>query len=143
MIANAKKMRQAAACACTAKFLLLLPRIQEQARFAFRHEGEEQREELIVEVVANCWAAYGHRPRTVGNTDRHTVLTRLPRSMSFFTLALQRRPTLSHNVTVKTQIRDPAAIQAACQRRTTSPARAGHPSPVHQLGHETGHPAGG
>ena len=52
------KMRQAAVCACTAKFLSLLPQIQEQARFAFRREGGEQREELIAEVVANCWAAF-------------------------------------------------------------------------------------
>jgi hypothetical protein len=57
MIAKANKMRQAAVCACTAKFLSLLPQIQEQARFAFRREGGEQREELIAEVVANCWAA--------------------------------------------------------------------------------------
>jgi hypothetical protein len=58
MIAKANKMRQAAVCACTAKFLSLLPQIQEQARFAFRREGGEQREELIAEVVANCWAAF-------------------------------------------------------------------------------------
>lgn len=58
MIANAKTMRQAAVCACTAKFLSLLPQIQEQARFAFRHTGAEQRQELIAEVVANCWAAF-------------------------------------------------------------------------------------
>lgn len=58
MIANAKTMQQAAACACTAKFLSLLPQIQEQARFAFRHEGAEQRDELIAEVVANCWVAF-------------------------------------------------------------------------------------
>jgi len=58
MIANAKKMRQAAVCACTTKFLSLLPQIQDQARFAFRHEGAEQREELIAEVIANCWAAF-------------------------------------------------------------------------------------
>ena len=57
MIAKANEMRQAAVCACTAKFLSLLPQIQEQARFAFRREGGEQREELIAEVVANCWAA--------------------------------------------------------------------------------------
>jgi len=58
MIAKANEMRQAAVCACTAKFLSLLPQIQEQARFAFRREGGEQREELIAEVVANCWAAF-------------------------------------------------------------------------------------
>jgi hypothetical protein len=58
MIANANQMRQAAVCACTANFLSLLPQIQEQARFAFRREGGEEREELIAEVVANCWAAF-------------------------------------------------------------------------------------
>jgi hypothetical protein len=35
MIANAKKMRQSVSSAHAAKFLSLLPAIQEQARFAF------------------------------------------------------------------------------------------------------------
>jgi len=58
MIANAKRMRHAAASVCAAEFLSLLPQIGEQARFAFRDESPEQREELIAEVVANCWAAF-------------------------------------------------------------------------------------
>lgn len=39
-------------------FLSLLPAVVEQARFAFRHEPHEGREELIAEVVANCWVAF-------------------------------------------------------------------------------------
>ena len=58
MIANAKRMRQSAASARAAKFLALLPQIREQARFAFRGEGGERREELIAETIANCWVAF-------------------------------------------------------------------------------------
>jgi len=58
MIANAKKMRRSAASARAAKFLALLPQIREQARFAFRSEGGERREELIAETIANCWVAF-------------------------------------------------------------------------------------
>jgi hypothetical protein len=43
---------------CCAKFLALLPVIQEQARFAFRTEEPERRQELIAEVIANCWVAF-------------------------------------------------------------------------------------
>ena len=59
MIARAKKRspNTAALSACE-KFLSLLPAIQEQARFAFRSENPEHRQELIAEVVANCWAAF-------------------------------------------------------------------------------------
>ena len=39
-------------------FLSLLPAIVEQARFAFRHKRSERREELVAEVVANCWVAF-------------------------------------------------------------------------------------
>jgi hypothetical protein len=56
MIARAKKNpRTSALCA---RFLLLLPAIREQARFAFRHEPRERRQELVAEVVANCWVAF-------------------------------------------------------------------------------------
>ena len=41
-----------------AKFLVLLPLIQRLARRAFRRYGVEERQELIAEVVANCWAAF-------------------------------------------------------------------------------------
>ena len=41
-----------------AKFLALLPLIQRLARRAFRRHAVEEREELIAEVVANCWAAF-------------------------------------------------------------------------------------
>jgi hypothetical protein len=58
MIAHANRMRQSAASARAATFLSLLPQIQEQARFAFRHEEREQRQESIAEVVANCWVAF-------------------------------------------------------------------------------------
>ena len=58
MIARAKRMRRVTASACCAKFLSLLPAIREQARFAFRNEEPERRQELTAEVVANCWAAF-------------------------------------------------------------------------------------
>ena len=58
MIVSAKRMRQTAASVSYAKFLSLLPAIREQARFAFRQEEPERRQELIAEVVANCWAAF-------------------------------------------------------------------------------------
>jgi len=41
-----------------ARFLELLPSIQNQARVAFRGEPRELREELIAEVVANCFVAF-------------------------------------------------------------------------------------
>jgi hypothetical protein len=58
MIASAKRMRQMAVSACYAKFLSVLPAIREQARFAFRTEKPELRQELIAEVIANCWVAF-------------------------------------------------------------------------------------
>jgi len=58
MIAHANRMRRSVASARAATFLSLLPQIQEQARFAFRHEEYDQRQELIAEVVANCWVAF-------------------------------------------------------------------------------------
>ena len=58
MIARAKQTRPSTASACYAKFLSLLPAIQEQARFAFRNEDPERRQELTAEVIANCWAAF-------------------------------------------------------------------------------------
>ena len=41
-----------------AHFLELLPLIQKMARQAFNDYGAEEREELIAQVVANCWAAF-------------------------------------------------------------------------------------
>ena len=58
MIVSAKRMRRITAAACREKFLSLLPAIREQARFAFRKEDPERRQELTAEVVANCWAAF-------------------------------------------------------------------------------------
>ena len=40
------------------QFLGMLPLIREQASHAFRNEPPERREELIAEVIANCWVAY-------------------------------------------------------------------------------------
>ena len=59
MIARPKTTpRTSAALAITARFLAMLPTIQEQARFAFRSEPPERRQDLIAEVVANCWVAF-------------------------------------------------------------------------------------
>ena len=40
------------------RFSQMLPLIHEQASHAFRKELPERREELIAEVIANCWAAF-------------------------------------------------------------------------------------
>jgi hypothetical protein len=59
MIARAKKSpRNSSVFACREKFLSILPAIREQARFAFRNENPERRQELTAEVIANCWAAF-------------------------------------------------------------------------------------
>ena len=58
MIVSSKRMRRITASACREKFLALLPAIREQARFSFRSEPPERRQELTAEVVANCWAAF-------------------------------------------------------------------------------------
>ena len=39
-------------------FLAMLPRIQQSARFAFRHLRPEARQEAVQEVLANAWRAY-------------------------------------------------------------------------------------
>lgn len=59
MIAPAKSRRRKFRVRQIAEqFLAMLPLIREQARHAFRNERPERREELIAEVVANCWVAY-------------------------------------------------------------------------------------
>ena len=58
MIAVAGQNTNSSAKHWQAKFVELLPAIRSQARYAFRAEPPEQREELIAEVVANCWVAF-------------------------------------------------------------------------------------
>ena len=59
MIAPAKsRRRKSRSRQIAGQFLAMLPLIREQARHAFRGERPERREELIAEVVANCWVAY-------------------------------------------------------------------------------------
>ena len=59
MIAPALKRRQTiAADRVREHFLSLLPAIADQARFAFRGEPRERRQELIAEVVANAFVAF-------------------------------------------------------------------------------------
>ena len=36
----------------------MLPQIRAQARYAFRKELPARRQELIAEVIANCWIAF-------------------------------------------------------------------------------------
>lgn len=55
MIASAKKLRTQT---LQDRFLELLPQIRVHARIAFRSENPERREELIAEVLANCWVAF-------------------------------------------------------------------------------------
>jgi len=40
------------------RFLEMLPQIRAQARYAFRKELPARRQELIAEVIANCWIAF-------------------------------------------------------------------------------------
>ena len=40
------------------RFLEMLPQIRAQARYAFRKELPARRQELIAEVIANCWVAF-------------------------------------------------------------------------------------
>jgi len=47
-----------ATCPHEDRFLDMLPKIRQQAHFAFRDEPRSRRQELISEVVANCWAAF-------------------------------------------------------------------------------------
>jgi hypothetical protein len=59
MIARVKKDRRtSAALALNARFLSLLPAIREQARFAFRNERPERRQELVAETIANTFVAF-------------------------------------------------------------------------------------
>jgi len=55
MIADAKKLR---AQTLQERFLDLLPSIRQQARFAFRAETPERRDDFVTEVIANCWVAF-------------------------------------------------------------------------------------
>jgi len=55
MIAHAKKLR---AQTLQEKFLDMLPSIRQQARFAFRAETPERRDDLVTEVIANCFVAF-------------------------------------------------------------------------------------
>lgn len=55
MIAHAKKLR---AQALHDRFLDMLPSIRQQVRFAFRAETPERRDDLVTEVIANCWVAF-------------------------------------------------------------------------------------
>ena len=58
MIARPKKKCPDSAASIRERFLALLPMIDEQARFAFRHEQSERRQELVAEVAANAFVAF-------------------------------------------------------------------------------------
>jgi len=59
MIAFAKPAsRTQTAVEWQSKFSKLVPAIRRQARFAFRHEPPERRQDLVAEVIANCWVAF-------------------------------------------------------------------------------------
>lgn len=42
----------------TDQYMLLLPRIEKQANYAFRHLGIEARTEAVADVIANTWVAF-------------------------------------------------------------------------------------
>ena len=58
MIARVRKFRQSTVSDCREQFLSLLPLIEEQARFAFRSQPFERRQELTAEVIANAFVAF-------------------------------------------------------------------------------------
>jgi len=59
MIAFAKPTtRTRTALELQSKFLELFPSLRRQARVAFRNEPPERRQDLVAEVLANCWVAY-------------------------------------------------------------------------------------
>jgi len=53
MIASARTIRTR-----EERFLEMLPQIRAQARYAIRKELPARRQELIAEVIANCWIAF-------------------------------------------------------------------------------------
>jgi len=57
MIAPVKQRRQKRRTAAP-KFEELLPSITDQARYAFRNQNADEREELVAEVVANAYVAF-------------------------------------------------------------------------------------
>ena len=58
MIAQATPRVRRSTPPCHAKFLAMLPAIRKQAQIAFRAILAEAREELVQEVIANCFASY-------------------------------------------------------------------------------------
>lgn len=58
MIARPKRKSPDSAASIRERFLCLLPMIDEQAHFAFRHEQSERRQELVAEVAANAFVAF-------------------------------------------------------------------------------------
>jgi hypothetical protein len=110
MIANAKKMRQSAAAARVSLFLGLLPQIREQARFAFRAEEKERRQELITEVIANCWAAF------VRLVERGLVDVIYPSPLARFAIKQVRE---GRRVGAKLSVRDVSSEYAQRRKRIT------------------------
>ena len=53
MIASARTIRTR-----EERFLKMLPQLQAQARFAFRQQPPDRRQELIAETLALCWVAF-------------------------------------------------------------------------------------
>ena len=58
MVAGKSDSHDISAQQLRTKFLDMLPRIRTRASVAFRDRQTEAKEELIAEVVANCWCAF-------------------------------------------------------------------------------------
>lgn len=58
MIASVRKLRETTSSDCREQFLTLLSPIKEQARFAFRDQRFDRRQDLVAEVIANAFVAY-------------------------------------------------------------------------------------
>lgn len=65
MIASARTIRTR-----KERFLEMLPQIRAQARYAFRKELPARRQELIAEVIPNCWIAFDGVHNGAANGNR-------------------------------------------------------------------------
>lgn len=58
MSARVRQLREMTSSDCREQFLALLSPIKEQARFAFRNQPLDRRQELVAEVIANAFVAF-------------------------------------------------------------------------------------
>ena len=108
-----------ATCPHEDRFLEMLPQIRTQARFAFRDEPRSRRQELISEVIANCWAAF------VRLVERGRIDIVYPTPLAQFAI---RQVRVGRKVGGKLNVRDvssvtPSAARASPWRTWTASTR--------------------